>query len=149
VLKVDDDCSVDSLISIAAVEEARFAAATQLSSVANIEYAPGDGLTAAAPRLKEDIAALIKLSNFELPPLRVARPSRVVHVYYGFGDASGKQFRATISDDYNCKSTLSPERQDIHGVRFRIGLWSATKEGESSNYKELCNLVQTISAEAN
>ena len=148
-LQVDDVCSVDSKKSIATVEEARVAAATQLSTVANIEYAPGDGLTTPAPRLKEDIAALIKLSNFELPPLRVARPSRVVHVYYGFGDASGKQFGATISDDYNCKSTLSSERQVTHGVRFRIGLWSATEEGESSNYKELCNLVQTIAAEAN
>ena len=111
-------------------------------------YAPVDGLTTPAPRFKDDIAALLKLSNFELPLLRVVRSSCVVHVYYGFGDASGKQFGATISDDYSCKSTLSREKEDNHGVRFRIGLWSATEESESSNYKELCNLVKTISVKA-
>ncbi len=34
------------------------------------------------------------------------------------------------------------------GVRFRIGLWTALEEVESSNYKELHNLVETVLAEA-
>ena len=59
-------------------------------------YAPEDGFTTPVPRFKDDINALLRLSNFDLPPLRVVRPSHVVHVYYGFGDASGKQFGATI-----------------------------------------------------
>ena len=118
------------------------------ADVAGTKHAPRDGLTTPAPRFKDDIQALIRLSKFDLPPLRVIRPSRVVHVYYGFGDASGKQFGATLSTDYNCRSTLSKELEDSQGVRFRIGVWSAAKEEESSNYKELSNLVLTISSEA-
>jgi hypothetical protein len=111
-------------------------------------YAPADGFTRPAPRLREDITALIRLSDFELPPLWLVWPSRVIQVYYGFGDASGKQYGATISDDHNRQSSLSPEAEDCNGIRYRIGLWSTSEEAESSNYKELANLVQTISAEA-
>ena len=72
----------------------------------------------------------------------------MVQVYYGFGDASGKQFRATISEDYNCQRKLSKDGRIEGGVHFRIGLWMALEEEESSNYKELCNLVETVTAEA-
>ena len=71
----------------------------------------------------------------------------MVQVYYGFGDAPEKQFGATISHDYNCKARLSNELEHCCGVRFCIGLWSASEEEESSNYKELSNLVQTITTE--
>jgi hypothetical protein len=43
---------------------------------------------------------------------------------------------------------LSQEKEAAHGVQFRIGLWSAIEEDESSNYKELSNLVKTITGEA-
>ena len=98
--KEADDCTTDSLNSLAAAGEDE-----QLTTAGN-EYAPRDGLTTPAPRFIDDIKALLRLSKFKLPPLRVVRPSRVVHVYYGVGDASGKQFGATISDDYNCKERL-------------------------------------------
>ena len=114
--KETDDCLIDLFILLATVEELEFATKQHLPAAANMVYAPADGLTTTAPRFKDDIAALLKLSNFKLPPLRVVRPSCVVHVYYGFGDASGKQFGATILDGYNCKSTLSREREDNHGV---------------------------------
>ena len=32
-------------------------------------YAPEDGFTTPVPRFKDDINALIRLSNFDLPPL--------------------------------------------------------------------------------
>ena len=83
------------------------------------------------------MAALLKLMAFDLPPLRVVRPSRVVHVYYGFGDASGKQFGATILTNYNGGSKLSGWIESEEGVRFQIGLWTAEEDKESSNYKEL------------
>jgi hypothetical protein len=70
-------------------------------------YAPGNGLTVPVPRLKDDLAALIRLTNFLIPPLRVVRPSQVVPVFYGFGDALAKQFGVTISRNYNCKSQLA------------------------------------------
>jgi hypothetical protein len=111
-------------------------------------YAPADGITFPVPRLRDDVAALLKLTAFDLLPLRVVRPSRVVHVYYGFGDASGKQFGATILANYNGGSKLSGWLEPGAGVRFRIRLWTAEEEKESSNYKELRNLVDTVKAEA-
>ena len=111
-------------------------------------YAPSSGLTSPVPRFSSDIDALIRLSDFDLPPLRVVRPAHVVHVYYGFGDASGKQFGGTISEDYNCHRRLSDTLEGKRGIRFRIGLWSALEEEESSNYKELFNLVEMVTIEA-
>jgi len=111
-------------------------------------YAPEDGLTTPVPRFRDDINALIQLPNFNLPPLHVVRPAHVVHVYYGFGDASGKNFGATLSESYSCRQQLSNPWQNSCGVRFHLGLWTAQEEEESSNYKELKNLVDTISEEA-
>ncbi len=76
------------------------------------------------------------------------RPTQVVQVFYGFGDASGKQFGALLSQNYNCRARLAKGTKGQNGVRFRIGLWSAEEEEESSNYKELKNLVDTVDEEA-
>lgn len=38
-------------------------------------YAPSDGVTPPVPRFKDNIAALICLTDFKLPPLRVVRPA--------------------------------------------------------------------------
>jgi hypothetical protein len=38
-------------------------------------YAPQDGFTHPVPRFKTDVTALMRLSDFELPPLRVVRPN--------------------------------------------------------------------------
>ena len=113
-----------------------------------VAHAPPDDLTTAVPRLKHDVAALRRLAAFDLPPLRVVRPSRVVQVFYGFGDASGTQFGATTSQNYNCRGCLSKESAGSKGVRFRLGIWAADVQRESSNYKELRNLVETAEAEA-
>jgi hypothetical protein len=43
---------------------------------------------------------------------------------------------------------LSQAGLDGGGVRFQIGLWSPEEEEESSNYKELKNLVDTVLKEA-
>ena len=69
-------------------------------------------------------------------------------MYYGFGDASGKQFGATISRDYNCRARLAKATTSSTGVRFWIGLWTAAEEEESSNYKEMRNLVDMVKEEA-
>jgi len=111
-------------------------------------YAPEDGLTPPVPRFKDDVAALMRLTAFDLPPLRVVRPTQVVQVFYGFGDASGKQFGATLSENYNCRGRLSGADHGSNRVRFRIGLWSPEVEVESSNYKELRNLVDAVGEEA-
>ncbi len=111
-------------------------------------YAPQDGFTHPVPRFKTDVAALMRLSDFELPPLRVVRPTHVVKVFYGFGNALGKQFGARLSENYNCWGRLSGMSTGSGSIRFRIGLWSPEEEEESSNYKELRNLVNLVWEEA-
>ncbi len=111
-------------------------------------YAPEDGFTYPVPRFKTDIAALMRLSDFKLPPLWVVRPTHVVQVFYGFGDASGKQFGATLSENYNCQGCLLETSTGSGSVRFRVGLWSPEEEEESLNYKELRNLVNSVGEEA-
>jgi hypothetical protein len=111
-------------------------------------YAPEDGFTTPVPRFKDNISALLRLTNYEMPPLQVVHPSHVVHVYYGFGDASGKQFGATLLKNYNCRGCLSKPAKAKRRVRFCVGLWSAKEEDESSNFKELCSLVDTVADKA-
>ena len=69
-------------------------------------------------------------------------------MFYGFRDASGQQFGATLSKNYDCCDHLSETRSINSSIRFQIGLWLAVEEEESSNYKELKNLVDTIEEEA-
>ena len=53
-----------------------------------------------------------------------------MRAYYGFGDASGAGFGATIELD--------------DGVQYQYGQWSAEiTEKSSSNWRELANLVHT------
>lgn len=110
--------------------------------------APPSGTTPVAPRLHDDIAALQRLSGPELPPHRVIRPSRIVHVFYGFGDASGRQFGSTIASAADCRRSFSTDRTSTLGVRYRVGVWEADSQQESSNYRELRNLVEVTETEA-
>jgi hypothetical protein len=75
---------------------------------------------AGGPRLKDDIQALIKLSEFEEPPTRLVRASKTALVGYGFGDASGLGFGVTVL---------------INGALiWKGGVWNRTIKEESSNY---------------
>lgn len=111
-------------------------------------HAPKSGLTPAVPRLLEDIKALQELTASELPALRVVRPKLVVQVYYGFGDAAGPAFGATIAGDYNCKARLSSPAPNKQGLTYRLGIWDAQESLESSNWKEFTNLVVATEEEA-
>jgi hypothetical protein len=158
-LKTGDDPSgspgaeVDGVISYTPLGEGDKDEATAVHCLASKTggahaYAPMDSITTPVPRFKDDIEALLQLTDFKLPPLRVVRPVNVVHVYYGFRDASGKQFGATLFKSYSCHLQLRKDRRNDQGVRLRVGLWTASKEEESSNYKELWNFVDTVSEEA-
>jgi hypothetical protein len=63
----------------------------------------------------------------------VRSKSRVT-AYYGFGDASSGGFGATV------------ERPG--GIQGCFGLWGKDNEDKSSNYRELCNLADTVEEEA-
>lgn len=95
---------------------------------------PPSGETTPAKRFVDDLRALMNLSSSDAPPVRVVRSKTVLAAVYGFGDASGKGFCGTVG-----------YHEDIH---YRIGVWRCDEESESSNYKELRNLVETCEEEA-
>jgi hypothetical protein len=84
-------------------------------------------------RLKQDFEALDAIFEPESPLLMSLRALCVYHVMYGFGDASGKGFGSTMLSD--------------KGTRFRIGTWDSDTEGESSNFREFENIVETLESE--
>jgi hypothetical protein len=85
----------------------------------------------AVPRFKDDIWALQTLMGPEKPPLKRARTKKTANVFYGFGDASGSGFGATI--------------QIGDGIHFEYGQWcSEVTEKKTSNWRELNNLVEAL-----
>lgn len=91
----------------------------------------------AVPRLKEDVAALLRLCNTDSPPWRRVRPQKTSAVLYGFGDASGPAYGA---------SSAIPGVRDLH---FEYGQWTTTiAEEESSNWREFTNLVEYLDGRA-
>ena len=87
---------------------------------------------AAKPRLWTDIEAMTKFFQANSPPLRVVRASKVVEVFYGFGDASGTGFGSSFDGN-------SAEK-----VYYRFGQWCTLEAEESSNFRELQNLIQGL-----
>ncbi len=79
------------------------------------------------PRYADDLAALRTLTHPPTPPLRYVRRTAVHTVVYGFVDASGQGFGSSLT---------SPT-----GVAYTIGVWGRDDESQSSNYRELHNLV--------
>ena len=102
-------------------------------AVAETRTGPESGITMAVPRFKTDLEALLRLSSADTPRIRLVRSTQICTALYGFGDASSDGFGATI------------ERKE--GVVGRYGLWAADTSSQSSNYRELLNLVETIEGE--
>jgi hypothetical protein len=85
-------------------------------------------------QLVDDVEALSEFLEEDEPPVMNDRSAVVQIVRYGFGDASGTGFGSTIQTD--------------EGLKYRIGVWGKDEEDESSNFKELANVVSTITQEA-
>ena len=97
-------------------------------------HKPPSGLTPSVPRFKEDLKALLALSSSDKPAYRIIRSKEVVTAIYGFGDASSGGFGSSI------------ERPG--GVGLRYGIWGKDADGDSSNFRELKNLVEAVEDEA-
>jgi hypothetical protein len=82
----------------------------------------------AVPDLEPHLTALEELFAPAEPPKRSVHPSSTAVVLYGFGDASGHGFGSTLLKDL--------ELSYRHGQRCHF-----IQEEESSNYRELANLV--------
>ena len=82
-----------------------------------------------------DVSALEGIFSQKIVPVVSVRCRKVLTVIYGFGDASGSGLGAT----FTCGS----------GFNFRIGVWGANEDGESSNWKEFTNVVESLEEEGN
>ena len=85
------------------------------------------------PRFQTDLEALLLLMAGDTPVKRIIRRTEIITVIYSFGDASSGRFGALLGLP-----------QGIHG---RFGVWDRDTEDMSSNYRELCNLVDTVEEE--
>jgi hypothetical protein len=84
-----------------------------------------------APRLYSDIKALESLFHPDSPPYRLVRPSKTTIATYMFGDASGAGFGSSL---------------EISGtLHYMHGQWNYDNSKESSNFRELANLIHVIS----
>ena len=83
-----------------------------------------------APRLYDDVYALKLLFKEKEPVKRRVRLSQRAVAFYGFADASGQGFGSML--------LLGSS------VRYRHGQWTVTLSEESSNFRELFNLVNAI-----
>jgi hypothetical protein len=82
------------------------------------------------PRLVDDIRALKSLFEPDLPPKWIVRPIVCAEVVYSFRDASGTRFGTTFV---------------IRGaLYYSIGQLHPSMTEESSNYRELANLVLAL-----
>jgi hypothetical protein len=88
----------------------------------------------ASLRLADDVEALLAIfESTDNPPLVNVRSKKILTVIYGFGDASGSGLGST----FTCGA----------GFTFRIGVWGAAEQPESSNWKEFTNVVEALEEE--
>ncbi len=80
--------------------------------------------------LAKDLASLKRLFNHDLPPKRLVRGNKVQEALYSFGDASGGGFGASW--------------EKAGKTNFYAGTWGPDMKDESSNHRELRNLVESL-----
>jgi len=85
------------------------------------------------PRFFTCLTALSKFFELDLPPIVTHRSTNIKLVAYGFVDASKGGFGSSIDFGVNTK--------------YRIGVWGADTDSDSSNFREFCNLVETLEEE--
>ena len=83
------------------------------------------------PRLAKDLKALDLFLASAKVPWRFVRGKKICVAIYGFGDASKAGFGSTFEEGNG-------------SIWFRLGVWGCTLEEESSNFRELINLVESI-----
>jgi hypothetical protein len=86
-----------------------------------------------APRLADDLKVLSLMFAAERPTIHYIHASRIVVALYGFADASGSGFGSSVQ--------LPDSR-----IQKRYGMWGRDVDDQSSNYRELPNLVDTVEA---
>ncbi|KAL7468881.1 hypothetical protein ACHAXS_009127 [Conticribra weissflogii] len=83
----------------------------------------------AVPRLRDDIAALVELTEGSEPAVQSIRVRDTVTAFYLMGDASGKGFGSGLWDGV---------------LQYEAGNWASHCQDESSNWQEANNLVTRV-----
>ena len=113
-----------------------------LGNISSEEWANGEReddnqeaptMVTASPSLINDVKALAEIFEQASVPVVSVRCRKLLTVVYGFGDASGTGLGST----FTCGS----------GFNFRIGVWGAEEDEESSNWKEFTNVVEALEEE--
>ena len=94
-------------------------------------------LVNAVPRLGMDIKAIRELLSSNKPVHRLVRGDKVRSAKFAFGDASGGGFGSSWE-------TKNEGGNDCSGINYRFGTWDEGTSRESSNYRELKNLTETL-----
>jgi hypothetical protein len=102
---------------------------TTLGLDANAHDKPPTNIKA-APRLHEDVQALTLLFSAEKPPRRTIHSNKISEFLYMCGNASGARFGSSLR--------IGKEIYYLHGQ------WNTPFSHESSNYRELGNLINAI-----
>ena len=80
-------------------------------------------------RVRDDFKFLADLFASDKPLEITARSRKIVHLLYGFADASGTGFGSSVVSN--------------KGIRIRVGVWGRDEdEEETSNWKEFTNSVE-------
>ena len=81
-------------------------------------------------RLMDDIMSLQHIFRSNSPPLRLVRSGKLTQPLYMFGDASGTGFGSMWNIDEK--------------IYFRLGTWDKSSNSQSSNFREMKNLLDTL-----
>jgi hypothetical protein len=82
------------------------------------------------PWFPSDVGALLELFSSDTPPRHQIRPTQTTLVVYQFRDASGQ--------DYGSSLMIGDT------IFYHHGQWNKVHSQESSNYRELANLIYAI-----
>ena len=85
----------------------------------------------AVSRLIDDVKVIESFLEPKIAPWRFVRGERLGVVQYGFGDAAKAGFGASFENRNG-------------SLWYRLGVWGKDEEEESSNYRELNNLVEAL-----
>ena len=88
------------------------------------------------PRLAPDLLALTELFEGKVPAQRLVRGDSVQVAKFAFGDASGGGFGSSWE--------ANGSNKEVEEVAYRFGTWDETSSAQSSNYRELRNLTETL-----
>lgn len=88
-------------------------------------------LVSPAPRLQDDLDCLLQLFLADAAPTRMVRFTKRAVAIYGFVDASNSGFGSSF------------ELPD-GSLLFRHGMWGRDADSQSSNFRELRNLVDSV-----